>query len=177
MATVVTYEKRPDLAPIPMSNGLTSEFVSVLCLAASDLAKTDRNRTFAIWLASHDQESYGLGIVYFDVAELPWHSVSFQSDKEFMLQVIDAAKTKLGWERLFYNPREDWLFTCLGGFYQMVTSFDPQDAITEADSVWRFGKEPVKFELCPVHSIYLHDYGCIICHDEEGRKPFSALRT
>ncbi len=176
MATVVTYDKRPDLASIPMSNGLTAVFISVLSLASSELAKTDRNRVFAVWLASHDQESYGLGIVDFDVAELPWNSASFSSDRDFMLQVIEAAKTKLGWERLFYNPREDWLFTCLDGFHEMIASFDLRDAITEYESVWRFGSKHLKFELCPKHSIYLHDYGCIICHDEDGRRPFNALK-
>jgi hypothetical protein len=70
MANTVTYEARPDLQYIRMSNGLTSVFVSVLALAASELAETDRPRGFAVWFASHDQ-LYGLGMVGFDTSELP----------------------------------------------------------------------------------------------------------
>ena len=52
MANVVMYEARPDIQYIQMSNGLTSVFVSVLALAASELAETDRQREFAAWFAS-----------------------------------------------------------------------------------------------------------------------------
>jgi hypothetical protein len=38
-----------------MNNGLTSVFVSVLALAASELAETDRQREFAAWFADQQQ--------------------------------------------------------------------------------------------------------------------------
>ena len=65
MSNVVTYESRPDIQHIQMSNGLTSVFVSVLSLAASELAESARQRVFAAWFASHDLGVFGFGIVGF----------------------------------------------------------------------------------------------------------------
>jgi hypothetical protein len=55
VANVVTYKARPDIQCIQMNNGLTSVFVSVLALAASELAETDRQREFAAWFADQQQ--------------------------------------------------------------------------------------------------------------------------
>src|SRR5437763_747484 len=107
MANAVTYEARPDLQHVQMSNGLTSVFVSVLSLAASELAETDRQRQFAAWFASHDQGVFGLGSVGFDVSELPWSPDALADDRDFVLRAIDAAKARRGWQRLGYEPRED----------------------------------------------------------------------
>jgi hypothetical protein len=82
-----------------MNNGLTSAFVSVLALAASKLAETDRQRLFAAWFASHDQGVWGLGTVGFDMSELPWSLDTFVGDRRFVLQVIHAAKARAGWVR------------------------------------------------------------------------------
>jgi hypothetical protein len=100
VANAVTYEARPDIQCIWMSNGLTSLFVSVLTLAASELAETDRQREFAAWFASHDQGWWGLGAVGGDISKLPWSLDTFAVDREFVLRVIHAAKTRTGWERL-----------------------------------------------------------------------------
>ena len=42
MANRITYRQRPELEAVQMSNGLTSVFIAVLSLAASSLAKSDR---------------------------------------------------------------------------------------------------------------------------------------
>ena len=165
MGNLITYCRRPDLAAVQMSNGLTSVFVSVLSLAASTLAQTDRQREFAVWFASHDQDVYGLGIVGFDVSELPWRAEAFETDRDFVLGAIEAAKAKTGWVRLGYSPREEWVLDCLERFQHLVASFDIRDAGAEPESSWSLGDRPVSFELCPEHAIYCHSAGCILCND------------
>ena len=70
MANLITYCRRPDLAPVKMSNGSTSVFFSVLSLAASAIAQTDRQRQLAVCFAAHDQDVLGLGVVGFDVGRI-----------------------------------------------------------------------------------------------------------
>ncbi|MHB1556886.1 MAG: hypothetical protein ACYC61_05320 [Isosphaeraceae bacterium] len=164
MANLVTYETRPDIPPIQMSNGLTSVFISVLSLAASALAESDWQREFAAWFASHDQGVCGLGVVGFDISELPWSPEAFVCDREFVLRVIDAAKTRAGWERLGYEPREEWVQACLDRFRAMVESFDLGHACRSESGVWRYAR-PAHLVLCPVHRVYQHQRGCVLCND------------
>lgn len=163
MANVVTYEARPDIPCIRMSNGLTSVFVSVLALGASELAKTDRQREFAVWFASHDQ-MYGLGTAGFDVSELPWLLDTFSSDREFVLQGIRAAKARVGWERLGYEPHE-WVQHRLDQFRAMVEAFSIEHAAGSEAAAWRYGR-PTRLVLCPVHRVYQHEHGCVLCNDQ-----------
>jgi len=165
MTNLVTYEGRLDTPPIEMSNGLTSIFVSVLSLAASVLAQSDWQRELAAWFASHDQSVLGSGTVGFDISELPWSPKSFVSNREFVLQVIDAAKSRVGWEYLGYEPCEDWIKTCLDQFRAMVECFDPA-LVYESESTVQTDNCPVELMLCPVHRIYLHQHGCILCNDQ-----------
>lgn len=165
MGNLITYCRRPDLAPVQMSNGLTSVFVSVLLLAASTLAQTDRQREFAVWFASHDQNVFGLGVVGFDVNELPWRAEAFETDRDFVLGAIEAAKAKTGWVRLGYLLREDWVLDCLENFQRLVASFDIRDAGTNSETNWSFGDRPLSFTLCAEHAVYCHSAGCILCND------------
>lgn len=166
MANVVTYEARPDIEYIQMSNGLTSVFISVLSLAASALAETEREREFAAWFASHDQGVFGLGIVGFDVSELPWSPATFAGNRDFILRVIEAAGAKTGWERLGYEPREEWLQPCLDQLRAMVGAFVVEHACGLEATVWSCGGRPEQLVLCPVHRVYQHEHGCALCNDK-----------
>jgi hypothetical protein len=59
MSNTISYERRPELGVIEMSNGLTAVVIERLSLASSILAQTDRQRELAVWFASHDQAMYG----------------------------------------------------------------------------------------------------------------------
>ncbi len=50
MANSISYDRRPDLGFVQMSNGLTSVFLAVLVLGASAVAQTERHREVAAWL-------------------------------------------------------------------------------------------------------------------------------
>jgi len=167
MANSITYQRHNELEPLQMSNGLTSAFFSVASLAASVLAQTDRHREIAAWFASHDQDAFGLGIVGFDVSEIPWNASTFEKDRAFVLALIEGARARMGWDRLAYSPREDWLVDCLSSFERFVRAFDVQDAKPQTDAQgWPFGERPARFVLCPKHAVYLHSQGCILCNDQ-----------
>jgi hypothetical protein len=165
MSNHVTYGRRPDIPSLKMSNGSTSVFVSVLSLAASALAKSDRARELAVWLASHDQSVFGLGVVGFDIGELPWSLGTFAEDRGFVLEVIAAVRVETGWDRLGYRPREDLVSDCIDVFGTMIASFDVRDAAAADEEIWRFCDKPDRFETCPIHGVYLHVGGCVVCND------------
>jgi hypothetical protein len=127
MGNRITYDARPDLPDIKMSNGLTSVFIEVLALAASSLASTARQHELATWFSSKDQAIYGAGNVGFDVGEIPWETESLTQDRGFLLRSIDAAKSRVGWNKLDYRPNEDWLIPRLDTFQTLLAEFRPVD--------------------------------------------------
>jgi hypothetical protein len=163
MSNSISYDARPDLASIQMNNGLTAVFISVLALSASHLATNDRQRRLSVWLASHDQGVFGGGIVGFDLGELPWATTSFEHDRAFILRTIAGAKA--GWSVLDYQPREDWLWACLDQFTILVAAFQLADVASDQAKVWPYGDPPMFFSRCPIHQVYLHQYGCVVCND------------
>jgi hypothetical protein len=162
MGNLVTYHRRPDLPAVQMSNGLTSVFVAVLSIAAADLAEDDGQREIAAWIASHDQAVYGLGVVAFDVGDLPWRLEAFTRDRAFVLRVVAAGLARRGWERLGYEPRGDWIRESLEAFQALVEAFAVEHA---SGREWAFGARPERLALCPEHRVYLHLEGCVLCHE------------
>lgn len=165
MANTISYDARPDLRDVGMSNGLTAVFISVLSLASSALAQIDRQRELAAWFASHDQGVFGGGLVGFDLCDVPWRAESFEADRDFILRAVDAAKAHLGWDRLAYEPREDWVQDRLDRFRVLITAFDIAHAEADPESDWRFGGRPAAFTLCEQHLVYRHSVGCPVCND------------
>ncbi|WP_282936872.1 hypothetical protein [Paenibacillus sp. RC67] len=109
---------------IKMSNGLTSVFIEVLVISGSILAEADREKEIVIWFAQQDQSVVGSGTVGFDIDDIPWTIENFESEKEFMIRAISNAIAGLGWERLSYEPRKDWIIECLEQFKLMINVFD-----------------------------------------------------
>lgn len=163
MANLITYREGGNVPPLQMNNGMTSVFVSVLALSTSALAKTDHQRKLALWIVSRDQAVYGLGLVGFDIAELPWSRSSFAEDQAFLLRGIEAAKATAGWEHLDYSPNEAMLFNCLDHFARMISAFSVEHALVE-ERIWPFGGKPESFRLCAKHHVYLHIMGCVLCN-------------
>ncbi len=115
MANTISLPKQLNdvVEPIGMSNGLTSVFIEVLVISGSVLAKTNREKELIIWLAQRDQSVVGIGTVGFDIDEMPWTIDSFESEKDFILDTISNAADGLGWEKLSYKLRQDWVVNCL----------------------------------------------------------------
>ena len=166
MSNSVSFASHPSLLPMRMSNGLTSVFVSVLAIAASALASNDRERLIAVWLASHDQGVFGRGVVDFDISEMPWAHDHFLKEKAFVLEVIGAGLSRLGWNKLGYSPQEESVFACLDEFRNMISVLSQEHVDTFAEPNWPCGGPPNEFKLCERHSAYLHSGGCVLCNDE-----------
>ncbi|WP_307589416.1 hypothetical protein [Paenibacillus wynnii] len=155
-----------------MSNGLTSIFIEVLAINGSLLAKTNREKELIIWLAQRDQAIVGAGNVGFDIDEMPWTIDYFESEKGFILRAISNAMDGLGWERLSYEPRKDWVIGCLEKFRQMISAFDKEYVKSNNYLVWTeievdddYPTIPVGYSKCETHGIYLSCHRCILCNN------------
>lgn len=164
MANRITYDARPDLPDISMSNGLTSVFIDVLALAASSLASTARAHEIAAWIASKDQAVYGPGTVGFDIADMPWDAENLAEDRAFLLRSITAAKSAVDWDKLGYEPNESWLMPCLDNFQLLLAGFRPNDVRTSTPVIRLAPSSPSEFERCAVHGIVKHEFGCPLCN-------------
>lgn len=158
---------------IQMSNSLTDVFLNVLVLSGSALAGTVSEKRLIVWLAEQDQSRVGLGAVGFDLCDMPWDSDTFEADRDFLLRAIEAAKGRLGWERLDYQPNEAILFPCLDRFAGLVSEMDASEIRPECRKEWLAAadaSDPVVwgFPVCSRHRALLTIFGCQICNHEPG---------
>lgn len=156
-----------------MSNGLTSVFLSVLVLSGSILAETDRERELIIWLAQQDQSVVGIGTVGFQIDEMPWTKDAFDREKAFLLRTIEGAKQGLGWDRLDYEPRADWVLNCLEQFRLMISAFEREHVNLSNYLEWSeviegddYPTIPPGYPKCELHGVYLSCHGCMLCNDK-----------
>jgi hypothetical protein len=154
---------------LDMNNGLTAVFISVLALAGSDLAQTDREKELIVWLAEHDQAVVGRGTVGFAISELPWTETGFAAEQAFLLRVIESAQARTGWERLAYTPHEAWTLDALAHFHRLVRAFTPAHLDPTSYPRWLDADPacavPAGFPRCPTHHVLLHWQGCVVCND------------
>ena len=163
MGNTFCYSARPDLEEIDMSNGLTSVVVSVLSMAVSSISTENWQKRFAICIASKDQSVVGGGMILFDISCLPWSEQNIEAERSFMLQAIDAAFDKTGWNRLSYNPREETVHECLQQFRALITAFSPAHIQRNSHSECIHRQQ--HFPFCTTHSVYKHGLGCPVCND------------
>src|SRR5215813_559005 len=170
MGNLITNDACSECEPVHMSNSLTDVVISVCVLSASALAVTEQEKRFAVWLASRDQDRRGPGVVGFDVSELPWTVHGFTAEHAFLLRVIDSARSHYYWHKLNYKPHTDWVLHALEQLHTLLLHFSQEDLVREgqegrrADPYW--DEPPTGFPTCPRHGVYLHQEGCVVCHDE-----------
>ena len=157
---------------ISMSNGLTDVFISTLGLSGTYLAKTDDEKRIIIWLLEKDQSAIGGGSVCFDICDMPWNIANFKEMKCFLLNVIEGAKKRVGWEFLGYQPNEKLLFPCLNQFYKLITNTDTSMLNQVAAQEWlndtmEIPNDPVVcgYPRCKKHPIFLTVFGCYLCNN------------
>ena len=63
-----------------------------------------------IWLLEKDQSAIGSGTAGFDICDMPWNDENFDEIKCFLLNAVEGAKKRTGWEFLDYQPDEELLF-------------------------------------------------------------------
>lgn len=126
MSNQITY-RRGGVEPLVMSNGLTSVVLDLLALSGRALAHTTWQHEAVEWLAAHDQERSGLGAVGFDLDELAWSGGSVSSQKRFLLDVIEDARSGARWNRLDYQPHAEWARAALDRLAALVDAVQPPD--------------------------------------------------
>ncbi|HEU4717693.1 MAG TPA: hypothetical protein VFU15_07660 [Bacteroidia bacterium] len=149
-----------------MSNGLTAVIMDVICLAGSGLAETEHEKDLMIWFAQKDQDIFGIGIVGFDVSDMGWKKEIFEAQKSFILEVIDSAAQKTGWEKLNYSPKEDRVLPVLKELREMIMAFSETHAENAVPlKIYPFEEKIMKYDRCEKHRVYLHTLGCIVCNN------------
>ena len=184
MGNMITSNQVPGSRPLQMSNSLTSVLLDVLAISGCASAATAWEKKLVYWLVQHDQERVGLGCVGFDIEELGWSSSSdFAVQKQFVVQVIDAALARKGWDFLPFTPPEDpgGVIDALRQFRELVVAFTSDLVRPLRDDMWPPDELPSRGS-CEVHRVYLHEAGCIICNDapidtSSERAPNRALGT
>lgn len=166
MANVITCGENND-RHIQMSNGLTSVFINVLSLSGADLATTDVQKNLLIWLAQHDQSIFGIGCVSFDITTMCWEEKNFDEQKLFFLNVTAAALKKENWHRYEdYTPNEEWAFSRIEQFQQLIENFEIDDIDhQEKVEIYPFHPGSTMYDRCSTHAVYLYSEGCVICND------------
>lgn len=163
------------MEPLRMTNTATSVFIEILVLSGSQLAQTDREKEFVIWLAQRDQNAVGRGTVGFNLNEMPWLRTDVDLMKPFMVSMIHGALNKVWWDRLDYEPGEDWSRTTLHHFLTMIQAFDAEDIDEQQYLEWVSLDEedeyeptiPVGHPTCNQHGVYLSYFGCMICNSSK----------
>ncbi|MCX5795487.1 MAG: hypothetical protein NTY77_08355 [Elusimicrobia bacterium] len=153
MSNPFSYDARRDIETLWLNNMLTSILMEDWSAAAARLAATEREKELACWIAGHDYTVHGMGLCGFDLSELPWSHDSFEPDRDFFLKTIAAAR-----ERFLHDER---LTDFLDRLSTMVQSFALAHAAPADKLDW---PKPASFELCPMHAIYKHAYGCLRCN-------------
>lgn len=153
-----------------MSNGSMSMFINILCLSGGRLAVTDSQKRLMVFLAEKNQSVCGLGTVGFDISEMPLEKTTFDEDKKFLLNTIEGARRKLGWETLGYQPNEEFAAEYLDKFEKLIDKMTVDDIKDGSLTLWLAGAEgndPINrgFPKCKIHETYISIYGCQVCTD------------
>lgn len=170
MSNIISFDGRiaPDDDSLVMSNGETDVFINILALSGSVIAQTESEKRLMVYLSEKDQ-IIGRGCVGFDIAEMPWDKETFIEDKKFIIQVINGARNRTGWEKLDYSPNEEFVSYHLNVFENLVNRMTVDDIKENALNHWLSkseGNDPVccNFPRCKKHNIFLTCFGCQICN-------------
>lgn len=145
---------------LSLSNGGTSVLLTTVLLSGSHLACEPWQRELLFWLAERDQSILGLGLVGFDLSELPWDTARFEEQKRFLLGAFELALQEFGWERLDYRPplvKRD-----LQTLQSMVKAFQ-QEHLQPRKQTFPITSD--SGSLCPTHRVLLSEFGCLVCND------------
>lgn len=144
-----------------LSNGSMSVLMSVLVLAGSELARTEWEKRFVAWLARHDQSVFGLGMVSFDLADIPF-TAEWETERGFALRMTDLALEGFRFEDLDYDP--PFVKAQLATLRTLIKAIGPEVVATSATKVFEDADQPI--ERCELHDVYAHGYGCILCGED-----------
>lgn len=154
----------PDAEGFSVSNGGTSVFVAVLCLAGQEIATSDWQKQLLAWISTHDRHVMGNGNTGFDLSELGWQAERVEEQKQFLLFIIERARLRTDWEKLSYDPPMGRVVFALDKFEALVKGFELKHC---QNTPLQWVVEPPRpLTRCETHGIFTHSEGCVICNDE-----------
>lgn len=160
MANLIGYPQRSELPELELGDRKMHILCSVLSLASCGLASTEQEAELAFYFCSRDLRVLGADMGGFDLGELPWGD-DLERDRRFVQFTCNAARKRLGWEKLGYHPEEDWLMPAVEFLRRMVVLFR-EDHIEPTDPTFA-SLRPATLERCVSHGIFKHRQGCLLC--------------
>jgi len=160
MANTIRSEHSSE-ASVPLSNGAMAVLMSALVLAGSEVAQSDWERRFVAWLARRDQSIFGLGMVSFDLADIPWTG-DWRAERAFALRVIDLAHAGHRFVDLDYDaPFVQGQLEALRGLFEGVN-----EAVVAASHGETFEDADLPVPRCELHDVIAHGHGCLLCGED-----------
>jgi len=170
MANIISHTARNISHSI--SNGWTSVLYSTLLISGSRLAKTNWEKYFMIWLAEHDQNHVGLGMVGVDFDNIFWSTSDFEKQQKFMVEIAQNAIDEKFWTLLDYETDVETLTELLNLWITVFSNAQTEDIKLRDDFNWY--NKPKQSEInmkCPIHHVFLNQLGktekdcCYLCHN------------
>ena len=167
MSNIISFDRKN--VSFGMSNGGTDMFINILALSGSVLARTESEKRLTVALLERDQAMLGRGCVGFDITELPWERETLEADKRFLLQAIQGARDKTGWETLDYRPNEEFAARYLDAFEDLIRRMTAgdirEDSLKDWLSEWEKDAPVLRnFPRCKRHGTFLTCFGCQVCN-------------
>ncbi len=170
MSNIISFDGKVafDDDSLVMSNGGTDVFINILALSGAVIARTESEKRLMVYLSEKDQ-IVGRGCVGFDIVEMPWDKETFEEDKKFIIKVVNGARNRIGWEKLDYNPNEEFVLYYLDTFENLINRMTIDDIREDSLNDWLAESEtddPVycDFPRCEKHNTFLTCFGCQICN-------------
>jgi len=161
MSNRISYSKGnvPDLV---MNNGLTAVFIDAMCIAGGNIAASGAEKEIMVRIAGRDASIRGQGFTGFEIEEL-FKGMDNRIVSEFLLRVTASALSGHGFDKLPYIPDTSLLASAINQFSIMFESYG--SAESEHYPAWP-GLAGGTYVKCPVHGIYLHSLGCVVCNNQ-----------
>lgn len=164
MGNYFCHLDNPDAEGFSVSNGGTSVFIAVLCLAGHEIATDDWQKSLLSWISTHDRHVMGNGNTGFDVAEMGWNLSRYDAQKRFLFLLTKRARLRTNWRKLPYDPPMERAVYALDKFDALINGFERKHC---RNTKLQWMVEPNLHPLrCGIHDIFTHSEGCVICNEE-----------
>jgi hypothetical protein len=144
-----------------LSNSSYATLHDVLEIAGSRLARSAWEKYWALWLVTHDLGAFGHNFADYDIGEMPWEHAPFDDEKAFLIHLVDAARARLGWEVLGYDPA--YAVRYLEGYRRLAAAAEPTEVVPPQRS-FRLDP-PDNYDVCPHDGMLMHTVGCRLCYE------------
>ena len=141
-------------ADIYLSNMGTTALLIMLVLSGTAIAGTEGEKNLVVFLAERDQTYRGLGVVGFDLNEMPWDRDAFEDQVRFMIRVVDGALARTNWDKVQnFTPNIEQYAPLLESLKSMLSDLRLVDIEI---SEWA---PPAEYIICDDHPALMYDLG------------------